>query len=100
MMTEPRCRVVPDDRYETRYAQPNIKSLTYSSCLVSESTIVRRSSFPGSPPTTSGRTRHGPSGAKVSNPLENPYCGTLPAKPGSLWSFLDETSLPHVYAAT
>jgi len=95
MITEPFCSVVPDDKNETSWATSNMRSPTDSFCLVSPLIVVRRRSLLVSP-TRSDRTKHGPNGAKVSNPLENPHCGTTPAYVGSFCHFREEMSFPHM----
>lgn len=77
-MTLPFCNVVPCAKYHTKYFTSNSKSATDSSCLTSPSTIVFRCSLDGSG-TSDAATKTGPRGANVSNPLENPHCGTTPA---------------------
>lgn len=99
IITLPFCSVVPVDKYDTSAAQPKTRSEISTSCRSSPSINVSSRSRDGSP-ITFARTRHGPIGAKVSNPLEKPHWGTGPAKARSICSLRDEMSLPTVYAAT
>lgn len=82
MMMLPFCNVVPELKYETKYAQSNSKSSSGVSCLTSPSTMVFRCRSLGFP-STDVDTIPGPKGAYPSKPLENPHCGILPANSGS-----------------